>query len=59
MKREWIMSDGYRRKKRSRLTSLPEETEEVDKILNEIEDSDVTLPKAVFEKLIRRTSLPK
>uniref|UniRef100_A0A0N5AWB0 Nuclear receptor domain-containing protein n=1 Tax=Syphacia muris TaxID=451379 RepID=A0A0N5AWB0_9BILA len=58
MKREWIMSDGYRRKKRSRLTSLPEETEEVDKILNEIEDSDVTLPKAVFEKLIRRTSLP-
>lgn len=57
MKQEWIMNESYRRKKKPRITSLPEKSDELNRMLEEIGDNDVTVSKDMLVKLVRKSTL--
>uniref|UniRef100_A0A0R3S0L7 Nuclear receptor domain-containing protein n=1 Tax=Elaeophora elaphi TaxID=1147741 RepID=A0A0R3S0L7_9BILA len=56
MKKEWIMREGYRSRKH-RLSTIPENDEEIKKVFDQIDDGDVAVPKQVLVELIKKSTM--
>ncbi|VDM10513.1 unnamed protein product [Wuchereria bancrofti] len=56
MKKEWIMREGYRSRKH-RLSTIPENDEEIKKIFDQIDDGDVAVPKQILVELVKKSTM--
>lgn len=56
MKKEWIMREGYRSRKH-RLSTIPENDEEIKKVFDQIDDGDVMVPKQVLVELVKKSTI--
>ncbi|VBB28183.1 unnamed protein product [Acanthocheilonema viteae] len=51
---KWTMREGYRK---HRLSTIPENDEEIKKVFDQIDDGDVSVPKHVLVELVKKSTL--
>lgn len=57
MKKEWILLEGNRRTKKPRLTSIPDKTDDINKMFEQIGDGDISVPKQMLVELVRKSNV--